>query len=60
MLVDSNILIYCQETEQVALRQWVRSTRPAISAITQVEVLGFHRITPQQLAVINPLANLAT
>ncbi len=58
MLADSNILIYCQEVEHLALRHWVRSTRPAISAITQVEVLGFHRITRQQLAVLNDLVAL--
>lgn len=55
MLADSNILIYCQEVENIALRQWVKTTCPVISAITQVEVLGFHRITLQQLAILNAL-----
>ena len=55
MLADSNILIYCQEVENVALRLWLKTTCPAISAITQVEVLGFHRITLQQLAILNEL-----
>ncbi len=55
MLVDSNILIYCQEIENITWRQWVNSTCPAISAITRVEVLGFHRTTLQQLAILNEL-----
>jgi hypothetical protein len=54
MLLDSNILIYCQEVENIALRKWGKATCPTLSAITQVEVLGFHRIN------LNPLENLCT
>ena len=45
MLLDSNILIYAAKPDADDLRQWVAGLRPtpAVSAITYVEVLGFHR-----------------
>jgi len=54
MLVDSNILIYCQEVENIALRKWVKATCPTLSAITQVEDIGFTAL------ILNPLESLGT
>jgi predicted nucleic acid-binding protein len=45
MLLDSNIIIYTAQPQHAALRQFVAATVPAVSAVSYVEVLGFHRLT---------------
>lgn len=44
MLLDSNIVIYATQPQHVALRQFIAEHAPAVSAISYVEVLGFHRL----------------
>lgn len=48
-LLDSNVLIYAaQPTPSFArLRQWVQDPDAAVSALSQVEVLGFHSLEAQ-------------
>lgn len=48
MLIDSNIIIYAALPEHQALRQFVADRAPAVSAISYVEVLGYHQLTQQQ------------
>jgi len=43
-LLDSNILIYSQLTEYAYLRPLIFDKESAASKITQLEVLGFHRL----------------
>jgi toxin FitB len=43
-LVDSNIIIYAAQPEHAALRQLIARTAPAVSAVSYVEVLGYHRL----------------
>jgi predicted nucleic acid-binding protein len=50
MLVDSNIVIYSADPAYAGLREWLARTSTAVSAISRVEVLGFHRLTPQDEA----------
>lgn len=45
MLLDSNIIIYAARPEHAELRQLIASQAPAISAISVVEVLGYHRLS---------------
>ena len=45
MLLDSNIIIYCIQPQFQSLRNWVQSNCVSVSAITLVEVLGFHQLT---------------
>jgi hypothetical protein len=45
MLVDSNIIIYAAMPEHAALRQFIAEHAPAVSAVSYVEVLGYHRLT---------------
>ncbi len=45
MLLDSNIVIYAAQTEHAFLRQFIAQNSPSVSAVTYVEVLGFHRLT---------------
>lgn len=46
MLLDSNIIIYASLPEYATLRRWIGEHTPAVSAISYVEVLGYHRLTP--------------
>ncbi|RZJ86364.1 MAG: PIN domain-containing protein, partial [Hymenobacter sp.] len=46
-LVDSNVLIYAVRPEPLyfPFRAWVHRSDVVVSAISQVEVLGFHSLT---------------
>ena len=46
MLTDSNILIYSVRPEFLFVREFLRDHVTAASAISRVEVLGFHQIAP--------------
>jgi predicted nucleic acid-binding protein len=49
MLIDSNIIIYATKPENNFLRQFIAEHAPSVSAISYVEVLGYHRLTaPEQ------------
>ena len=45
MLIDSNVIIYAAQPQHVSLRQFIAQHVPAVSAVSYVEVLGFHRLT---------------
>ena len=45
MLIDSNIIIYAAQPTNEALRQFISEHAPHISAVSYVEVLGYHRLT---------------
>ena len=47
MILDSNIIIYAALPEHKLLRDLIKKEAPQISAITKVEVLGFHKLTSQ-------------
>jgi predicted nucleic acid-binding protein len=44
MLIDSNIIIYAAKSEYTALRQFIEEHAPAVSIISYIEVLGYHRL----------------
>ena len=44
MLIDSNIIIYAAKPEHESLRRWIAATAPAVSVISYVEVLGYHKL----------------
>jgi len=48
MLIDSNIIIYAAKPEHAFLRQFIATHAPAVSVVSQIEVLGFHRLTPEE------------
>lgn len=50
MLIDSNIIIYSALPENEWLRDFVREHAPSVSAISYVEVLGYHKLTEQDHA----------
>ncbi len=45
MLIDSNIIIYAALPEYPELRRFIAENSPVVSAVSYVEVLGFHRLT---------------
>lgn len=48
MLLDSNIIIYSAQPEYANLRELIAETSPAVSALSYLEVLGYHQLTEQQ------------
>lgn len=45
MLIDSNIIIYATQPEYYDLRNFIEINAPFISAVSYVEVLGYHKLT---------------
>ncbi len=45
ILLDSNVVINLVKPESVSLRNFLSSRYLCVSAITQIEVLGYHRLT---------------
>jgi toxin FitB len=52
MLVDSNIIIYAAKPEYSAIRQFIAEHAPAVSAISYVEVLGYHKLDHHERTVL--------
>ncbi len=48
MLLDSNIIIYASKPEYADLRAFIAEHTPAVSAISYVEVLGYHKLTDSE------------
>jgi len=44
ILADSNIVIYVTSGQYPKLTQWFLNNMPSISAVTLVEVLGYHKL----------------
>jgi len=47
MLLDSNIIIYAAQPEHAALRQFIETHAPAVSVVSYIEVLGYHKLTEE-------------
>lgn len=47
MLLDSNIVIYAIKPEFAHLRTLIATQKPAISAISYLEILGYHKLTSE-------------
>jgi predicted nucleic acid-binding protein len=47
VLIDSNIIIYAAKPEHQALRRFIARHAPAVSVVSYVEVVGYHRLTEQ-------------
>lgn len=45
MLLDSNIIIYASQPENSQIRQFIGEDDIVVSAISYIEVLGYHRLT---------------
>lgn len=47
MLLDSNIIIYSTKPEYNFLREFIAKNSPSVSAVSFVEVLGYHKLTDE-------------
>lgn len=45
MLIDSNIIIYAAKPEHADLRRFIAEQASAVSAVSYVETLGYHKLT---------------
>ena len=45
MILDSNLIIYAAKPEYPGLRRLIASRSPAVSAVSMVEVLGYHSLS---------------
>jgi predicted nucleic acid-binding protein len=52
MLLDTNIVIYSVQPQHSVIRQFMVEHACAVSGITYVEALGFHRIVPDDLRLL--------
>lgn len=43
--LDSNVIIYFSDLRQKNLRKWLKDQILTVSAISEIEVLGFYKIT---------------
>src|SRR5262249_39405051 len=50
MLLDSNIIIYATKPEHDELRYFIEKQQPVVSAISYVEVLGYHKLEEEERA----------
>ncbi len=48
MLIDSNIIIYAAKPEHPELRSFIATHTPTVSAVSYVEVLGYHKLSEQE------------
>ena len=58
MLLDSNIIIYAAEPGYDRVRQFVAEIDPVVSIISKVEVLGYHKLSPENSEKLETLFSL--
>ena len=47
MLLDSNIIIYAAQAENEFLREFIAENSPFVSALSYLEVLGYHQLNDE-------------
>ena len=61
ILADSNLIIYAASGNYPALVEWFAENKPAVSAISLVEVLGYHKLDAKEKKILTSLfADLET
>lgn len=60
MLIDSNIIIYASKPEYSSLRRFIAENAPVVSAVSYVEVLGFHRLLEEEKTLLEAFFAAAT
>ncbi len=48
MLIDSNIIIYAAKPEYAGLRKLIAEHSPSVSAVSYIEVLGYHKLSERE------------
>ncbi len=52
MLADSNLIIYAASGSYPNLVEWFAENKPAVSAISLVEALGYHKLKAEDKAAL--------
>jgi predicted nucleic acid-binding protein len=52
MLLDSNIIIYATQPEHAELRAFIATHAPVVSAVSYVEVLGYHKLLESEAELL--------
>ena len=60
MLLDSNIIIYSTQPEYSQLRQFMAQHAVVVSAVSYVEVLGYHRLSEADKRLLTSLFKAST
>ena len=60
MIVDSNLIILASRPEHPEIRDWIVQSASSISAISRVEVLGYHRLEPVDLDDLHSILEYLT
>lgn len=60
MLIDSSIIIYAAQPEHAGLREFIATQAPAISAVSYVEVLGYHELTAAEESLLREFFAVST
>lgn len=60
MMLDSNIIIYALQPEYADLRRFIAENNPAVSSLSYVEVLGYHRLTADDRSALELFFAAAT
>jgi predicted nucleic acid-binding protein len=60
MLLDTNLIIYSAKPEHAELRKLIEENAPAVSAVSVVEALGYHKLTAEERAYFEEFFKLAT
>ena len=57
MLLDSNIIIYAAQAENEFLREFIAENSPYVSALSYLEVLGYHQLNDDDKAYFEEFFN---
>jgi len=52
ILADSNLIIYAASKLYPALMDWFAKNKPAVSAVSLVEALGYHKLKAEEKAAL--------
>lgn len=55
ILADSNLIIYAAAGKYPDLVEWFAENKPVVSAVTLVEVLGYHKLKAAEKKVLESL-----
>ena len=55
ILADSNLIIYAASGKYPSLIEWFVENKPVVSAVTLVEVLGYHKLKADEKEVLESL-----
>lgn len=52
ILADSNLIIYAASKKYPALMDWFAENKPAVSAVSLVDALGYHKLKSEEKAAL--------